>query len=189
VIAEKQQDPFAIMLKDDASESMMARVGMWNGVMQSGWRNPKDTLFGIGPNVNLIRQRDASVFDDDPFEVGGDRIISYHNFYIDVLFQMGIVFCFCLVVMMFSTLKSLLRGLQHNGFLDPLALDCVFCIVAFLLAGLVTGASWGKPYVFVAEIFAISHLLIAGRLGSVLPNVVTRVAGGRHEFKSARAVG
>ena len=176
LISSRQQEAYLTMFTEDGSESMRQRFNMWGAAIKKPFQNPNEFLFGIGPNVNLRLLSSGIQGENDVFQVDGSPIISFHNFFIDAIFQLGIIFGLSMILLILSTLISLLRGLKKNGYQDGVALDCVLGILAFILAGFTLGAAWSKPYIIVAQLFAISHLLISGRFGDI-PSKKCHVGG------------
>jgi O-antigen ligase len=164
LLGGRQQDAYVDMFTGDSRiRSMDQRFGMWAVVPEKAFEHPGEFLFGIGPNVNLRLSNLGADADNSVFSVNGEQVISFHNFFIDCVFQIGVVFGISMVVLFLSTLKNLLRRLKESAYHDELALDCAFGLLAFMLAGFTMGASWSKPYLVVAQLLAISHLLMTKR--------------------------
>jgi O-antigen ligase len=87
---------------------------------------------------------------------------SFHNFYLDVLFQQGIVFFGLMMMVMVRTLSRLIDHVKRRT--DGLALDCLFSISGWMIVWVTHATGWSKPVLILAVLFAISHLLICGRL-------------------------
>lgn len=164
LIVEKQQDAYLTMFTEEGSESMQQRFSMWEAAFHKPFLNPKEFLFGVGPNANLQITKFGIMPEGYVFSVDTDPIISFHQFFIDVIFQLGIFFGISLILLTLKTLKSLQSLLQNTRYNDELAFDCTLGIIAFILTGFTLGASWSKPYIVVAQLFAISHLLVLGCL-------------------------
>ncbi len=161
ILSEGQLARFQMMFRYSADTSLQERLEMWKAAWDRFDQFPREFLIGVGPDVPQRGEAIPQVqrlleFNQAP------GVFSFHNFYIDVLFQSGVLF----LALMIGVLLWTVVGLRRRAGKDPpgLAVVLLCCLGAWLLTWIAHATGWSKPVMILAELMALAHLLISGRL-------------------------
>lgn len=167
ILSADQLARFQVMFRYSAETSMRERLEMWRSAWDRFDQFPRELLVGLGPDVP---QRGAALPQVRRLMDVGQPItvFSFHNFYLDVLFQNGVVFLAVMLGVLFWTVDRLRRRISRDG--DGLAIVLLCSIWSWLLTWCVHATGWSKPVLLLAELMALSHLLVSGRLRTGLPD-------------------
>ena len=161
ILSEDQLARFQLMFRYAAETSMQDRFQMWRAAWARLDQFPREFLVGLGPDVPqrgpaLPQVQRLMEFNQS---IG---VFSFHNFYIDVLYQNGIVFLSVMVGVLLWTMDGLQRRLRKDA--AGLAIVLLCALLTWCLTWTVHATGWSKPVMILAELMALSHLLISGRL-------------------------
>ena len=140
----------------DANTSMGERFSMWLEVIDKAYLYPKNILIGIGPDVPRRSPDLPDVIDLMYSTKINFQPYSFHNFYIDVLFQLGIFFLIIMLTVIFKTLKKIYFRMKECD--DVILRDCFYCILAWLILWMSHATGWSKPVMILAQLFALAHI-------------------------------
>ena len=162
ITKEAQFESFRIMFMETAWDSMSERFLMWRAAMDYVIRFPKEFLIGVGPDV-LTRGAKLSVV-QLMMNIPGlsIQLPSFHNFYIDVIFQNGIFFFSIAAYIIAATLTELVRRFSRLD--DSIARDCLFALLAWLVMWNSHATGWSKPVLILSEILGLAHIVIINRM-------------------------
>ena len=158
VSSESQLRVFSKMFEDDASTSMGERFLMWGTFAHNISSFPTVLFLGLGPDVPQRGPWLAQV--QSLMNIPGlyTQIFSFHNFYLDIIIQNGILFF--MVFLSFLTTTMLKLGQICRRFDDLVARDCFFALIAWLVVWVTHATGWSKPVLIPAELLGLSHILL-----------------------------
>jgi len=165
VLSENQRDALVQMAIGEAETSIGERLVMWNAIPEKTLEFPSAFVFGVGPDVTwragqLPVIRELMNVRGLPYQPP-----SFHNFYVDIVFQLGFpVF----VLLAFIGISTLVRLAKVRGGRPDLTHTFFFAIFAWVLLWNTHATGWSKPVLIMSELFALSHLVIAHRTSDTL---------------------
>lgn len=162
ISSQAQFEAFPIMFMESASISMSERFLMWRNAIDYVLQFPKEFLIGVGPDV-LLRGPQLSVV-QAMMNIPGlsIQIGSFHNFYIDVVFQNGIFFFVISGYIIAVTLKGLVSCFSRLN--NSIARDCLFALIAWLIMWNSHATGWSKPIFIFSELLGVAHVVISNNL-------------------------
>lgn len=164
IISESQFALYAETMTGDLSLTMSVgeRLIMWSEVPEKVQENPMAFLFGVGPDVPQRAPELPAIQKLMQIQgMEGFQPPSFHNFYVDLLAHLGLG---AFVLLLFVIAKTLLRLRQSRAARQDLTYCCLFALLAWLLLWTTHATGWSKPVLIMSELFALSHLLISGRI-------------------------
>jgi len=167
LLAPGQREGYEKMYMEGAEGSLGERILIWKEATEKMGEFPKALLIGMGPNVILHPSGTSaaevhSLMHSHTFsEYGG----SFHNLFLDYIFHLGAISFLIAMIVTFSTMRRLFRGITSSVHFNEVPWSCFLVIGSFLVTGVTLGLAWGKPYLPIAQFFAVAHLVIDGRLG------------------------
>lgn len=164
VLELKRKGSFAYfihILFAGASESMSERFLMWQSIPQKILEFPKEFFFGIGPDVpqrGIELDQVRNLMHIPGIEL---KIFSFHNFYLDTIFQEGFFFFIIFVYIIISTVSGLTSRFVRSN--DPIVRNCLFALLAWLVMWNSHATGWSKPVLIMSELMGLAHLAIYKR--------------------------
>lgn len=165
LVSEEQRDSYYEMFADGGG-SLSERFIIWREAFEKVFEFPKEFLVGVGPNVPLKDGNPEAVEQLTYSKTFACNIQSFHNFYIDIIFQNGILFFAVMMTAIVRILKNLFYIIKRSNCTDIIACGCFFPVLGCLLIFNTQGTTWSKPLLVLAQLFGIAYLLASGRLGS-----------------------
>jgi hypothetical protein len=167
LLAGSQQSAYSKMFFASAATSFNERIIIWQESAAKCIDFPRFFFIGIGPNMTLKSLQindpevNALMTSSELKSYGG----SFHSFFVDYVFQLGILSFVIVMAIVVDTLKRLYKIMRCSKYADAIAINCFIVIGVFLITGITLGAAWSKPYIAISQFFAVAHLLNSGRLG------------------------
>ena len=162
ILSQERYSTFKERFAYEAGTSIMERLLMLKAIPYKVIEFPKEFILGVGPDLSF-RARDNSVISSLMYiEAINFQPPSFHNFFIDYIFQLG-VFSFSIFVYVIAvTLIRLIKLIRLSS--DNLAYDCFYVICGWLILWNSHATGWSKPVIILAQVFALAHLVSSGRL-------------------------
>ena len=162
LLSQEQYSSFRERFAHEAGTSVMERLLMLKAIPYKVIEFPKEFILGVGPDLSY-RSPDNSVISGLMYiEAINFQPPSFHNFFVDYIFQLGffsfLVFSYVIAV----TLIRLFKLIRLSS--DNLAYDCFFAICGWLILWNSHATGWSKPVIILVQLFAIAHLVSSGRL-------------------------
>ena len=136
---------------------MLERLEIWEWAFNVADDYLKEFLIGIGPDVPL-RAHDLPIVQQLMTVPGHIQLPSFHNFYIDVLFQNGVFFVMIAAYVLASTMRRLAIRFFRSD--DPIVRDCLFALLAWLVMWVSHATGWSKPVFIFAQLMGLAHLAL-----------------------------
>ena len=162
ILSQDKYSSFRERFAYEASTSIIERLLMLKAIPHKVIEFPMEFILGVGPDLS-IRAPDNSVIKSLMYiEAINFQPHSFHNFFIDYIFQLGIFSFLIFVYVIVATLRRLVKLIRLSS--DNLAYDCFFAICGWLILWNSHATGWSKPVIILAQLFAIAHLVSSGRL-------------------------
>ena len=162
ILSQEKYSSFREKFAYESGTSVMERLLMLKAIPHKVIEFPKEFILGVGPDLSY-RAPDNSVISSLMYiEAINFQPPSFHNFFIDYIFQLGI-FSFLIVSYAIAvTLIRLIKSIRLSS--DDLIYDCFFTICGWLILWSSHATGWSKAVIIFAQLFALAHLVSSGRL-------------------------
>lgn len=162
ILSQEKYSSFRERFAYEAGTSIMERLSMLKAIPYKVIEFPKEFILGVGPDLSY-RAPDNSVISSLMYiEAINFQPPSFHNFFIDYIFQLGIFSFLIFVYVIMVTLLRLIKLIRLSP--DDLTYDCFFAICGWLILWNSHATGWSKPVIILVQLFAIAHLLSSDRL-------------------------
>ena len=161
IVRSGQQELLQETIVLDSVISISERFLMWSEISDKILSSPKTIIFGVGPDVPERAPDDPEIHRLMYIPSLQFQPPSFHNFYVDVLFQEGVFFLVLMLGIIFSTLRKLRAHVKAG---DGLAGNCFFAILGWLLVWVSHATGWSKPVLILSVLLALAHLVVFDKL-------------------------
>jgi hypothetical protein len=164
VSTEAQYRAYFSMFLEEGSGSLSERLEMWGWALEKAGEYPKELLIGLGQDVPMRAPDLPQV--KEIMNVPGHmiQIPSFHNFYVDGLFQNGLLFTSIAGYIVLYTMLGL--TLEFRRRYDPIVRDCLFALLAWLVMWNSHATGWSKPVLIFGHLMGLAHLALRPYYGS-----------------------
>ena len=159
LLNDPQKNAFRYMLIDEAPLSWHDRMEIWKSIGSRCLLYPKELIVGMGPDAPLKGSHIDNIAAITYVAALGTNVPSFHNFYIDLVFQFGLVFFIVFAVNLARTMIRLRRLSIRTG--DITSSSCLFALAAWIILWNSHATSWTKPTLIFAQLMAVGHGLLA----------------------------
>lgn len=177
LVPNAQRHAYEKMWSSETKISMGERLSMWHVSIKRITDFPKEFLIGIGPEVPLRSPKNPVVEQLMYVDDISTQPTSFHNFFIDIIFQLGVVWFILFIGAVGIVGFRLIRLLPYRT--DEIIYDTLFGLVAWLILWNVHATYWSKPVILFAELMALGQLCTTGRFWVIHGRSTTIHSGSR----------